>query len=66
MPMRHRHRTPNMSLIKKQAENLIPSLIVVATDSETLKLGVAKSLGEMESLDWLVPPMLQKAETLFN
>lgn len=35
-------------------------------ESETLKLGVAKSLGEMETLDWLVPPMLQKAETLFN
>ncbi|KAG0570314.1 hypothetical protein KC19_6G153400 [Ceratodon purpureus] len=31
-------------------------------DSESLKQGVGKSLGEMESLDWLVPPMLQKAE----
>ncbi|XP_024370148.1 uncharacterized protein [Physcomitrium patens] len=36
-------------------------------DSETLKQGVARSLGAMESLDWLVPPMLQKADPmLFN
>lgn len=39
---------------------------MIVPDSETMKVGVAKSLGEMESLDWLVPPMLQKAETLFN
>jgi hypothetical protein len=32
--------------------------------SETLKQGIAKSLGEMESLDWLVPPMLQKADSI--
>ena len=32
--------------------------------SETIKQGIAKSLGEMESLDWLVPPMLQKADSI--
>lgn len=34
--------------------------------SETIKQGIAKSLGEMESLDWLVPPMLQKADSILT
>lgn len=34
--------------------------------SETTKQAVAKSLREMESLDWLVPPMLQKADTILT
>lgn len=55
--------------IRASCEGLMQTIMEIQAglqDSETLKQGVGRSLGEMKSLDWLVPPMLQKAETIFN
>jgi hypothetical protein len=50
--------------LQDSCEGLLQFLMETKTSlqgSETLKQGIARTLGQMESLDWLVPPMLQRA-----
>jgi hypothetical protein len=50
--------------LEDSCEGLLQFLMETKTSlqgSETLKQGIARTLGQMESLDWLVPPMLQRA-----
>ncbi|KAG0588345.1 hypothetical protein KC19_2G236400 [Ceratodon purpureus] len=55
--------------IRASCEGLVQTMMEIKAglqDSETMKQGVRRSLGEMESLDRFVTPMSQKVETIFN
>ncbi|KAL3688867.1 hypothetical protein R1sor_015176 [Riccia sorocarpa] len=50
--------------IRDSCEGLVETILNIKASlqgSETLKEGMKRSLGEMEALNWLVPPMLSRA-----